>query len=305
MTVELAEVGGFITVNGSPEFVARVGSDLEALRASPHGQQMLAALRNAHDASSTAFWPGLGVLVSSGHTLSIEETAAENGFAHADQSLAGTRATRIEYNPAFQGIVDGPPITVLYHELAHVDDYMSDTVAPGTHPGRTTAAYPTRSGSRSVYLLTTTVTRARRRGSTRDTRSRSPRTHCARSWAWCGDRGTETRWTAPPAPTYQRGEAGRTAMAEGVAAESVAELPGLLRAAWRLAWSANRRTTLVLVGARLASGRPVEFGDHTVLMNVDGLYATLFTLQASSYHAGKEGEMPDSLPPACDPHRFE
>jgi hypothetical protein len=137
VTVDLADVGGFITVAGSPEFVARVDSDLEALRSSPHGQEMLAALRAAHDAnrSSLAGLPGVGAFFAPGHTLTIQETAADNGFAYASQSLAGSRATRVEFNPAFQSIASGPPITVLYHELAHVYDYLNGTVAEGTHQG--------------------------------------------------------------------------------------------------------------------------------------------------------------------------
>jgi hypothetical protein len=137
VTVDLADVGGFITVTGSPEFVARVDSDLDALRASPHGQQMLAALQAAHDQnrSPVAGWPGIGAFFSPGHTLTIQETAADNGFAQAGQSLAGARATHIEYNPAFQGIASGPPVTVLYHELAHVYDFMNGTFAEGTHDG--------------------------------------------------------------------------------------------------------------------------------------------------------------------------
>jgi ATP-binding cassette subfamily B protein len=55
--------------------------------------------------------------------------------------------------------------------------------------------------------------------------------------------------------------------------------------------------TVVLITHRMASvrradriyvldhGRLIESGDHDALMALDGLYATLYTLQASSYQA--------------------
>ncbi|GAA1826721.1 ABC transporter ATP-binding protein [Luedemannella flava] len=48
-------------------------------------------------------------------------------------------------------------------------------------------------------------------------------------------------------------------------------LPGLLRRAWRLAWSTDRRTTAVLVTAQLASGVAGGFGLASVVGVLDGL----------------------------------
>src|SRR5262245_42491508 len=48
-------------------------------------------------------------------------------------------------------------------------------------------------------------------------------------------------------------------------------LPGLLRQAWRLAWSTDRRTTTVLVSAQLASGVAGGFGLASVVGVLDGL----------------------------------
>ncbi len=123
VTVEIADTGAFIKVEGSPEFVARVQADLEMLRGSPTGQQMLANLQENHD--------GSGFLGFNKETLTIREyptpdnsTASHQGNAH-----------RIEYSTHFNTLDDGPPSAVLYHELAHVYDYMNDTLADGVYEG--------------------------------------------------------------------------------------------------------------------------------------------------------------------------
>jgi hypothetical protein len=41
----------------------------------------------------------------------------------------------VEYQVDLYDVYDGPPITVLYHELAHVYDYANDTLADGYHTG--------------------------------------------------------------------------------------------------------------------------------------------------------------------------
>jgi uncharacterized protein YukE len=116
--VELTDVGGFIRVEGSDAFVARVASDLDALRASVRGQHMLAALQEARDTDA-------------GNTLVIRETTVRNGITFAPHDGEGVV---VAYNPTFDDFDRSPPVpptVVLFHELAHVYDLFHDTVAPG------------------------------------------------------------------------------------------------------------------------------------------------------------------------------
>jgi Ca2+-binding RTX toxin-like protein len=136
VTIEIKDSAQFIKVEGSDEFKERVAADLDMLRSSPRGQQMLDALQHGHDDSKWSFlWFG-----SDGDTLTIREynnpadpnnsTASHDGGDHL-----------INYNPHLDnlrtggGPVDGPPVAVLYHEMAHVYDYMNDSLAPGDYHG--------------------------------------------------------------------------------------------------------------------------------------------------------------------------
>jgi len=132
--VELTDVGGFIRVEGSPEFVARVQSDLDALRSSPRGAAMLAALESSHTDSG---------LFRTSNGLVIREIDAANGFARPP--FLGLGHATIGYNPAFDDLHLSPPVpptVVLYHELAHVYDYFHDTLAAGTYEGADNPGVP-------------------------------------------------------------------------------------------------------------------------------------------------------------------
>lgn len=123
VTVEIPDTGSFIKVEGSPEFVARVQADLEMLRGSPAGQQMLENLQRDHDES--------GFLGFNKESLTIRE------YATPDNSSAWHEGNDnyIEYSTHFNTLYDGPPSAVLYHEMAHVYDYMNDTLRDGTYQG--------------------------------------------------------------------------------------------------------------------------------------------------------------------------
>ncbi|MCP2327444.1 Ca2+-binding RTX toxin-like protein [Hamadaea flava] len=119
VAVQLAEIPAQIQVEGSPEFTARVRSDLEFLAASPTGQQMLAAL----DAGLTGR-----------DTLTIREWSEHNAAASADVSLDRGHQRAIDYNPGFSTFLGStPPVAVLYHEMAHQYDFVNETVLPGRH----------------------------------------------------------------------------------------------------------------------------------------------------------------------------
>ena len=133
-------VDSFLCIEGSPEFVARVQSDVDALRASERGALMFDALRRAHDDSRSpvADSPILGDLVNDGHAVTIRETDSGNGYADRDRGASGQIRATVDYNPRFDDLDRNPPvppIVVLYHELAHVYDFFRDTVAGGEYTG--------------------------------------------------------------------------------------------------------------------------------------------------------------------------
>jgi hypothetical protein len=141
--VELRTVGNFIRIEGSAAFVDRVRADLDLLRGSPRGQALLAALEEHHRASRSrwADVPLASRLAAPGDTVVIREHVStsreeDNSFAHRDaaQRTPG-RQMLIEYQVDLHDVDDGPPVTVLYHELAHVYDFAHDTTADGIHSG--------------------------------------------------------------------------------------------------------------------------------------------------------------------------
>ena len=140
VTVELRAVGNFILIEGSPAFVQRVRADLDLLRSSPRGQALLAALDAAtrDDQSSLADVSVVGRLAR-GTTLTIREhistgTEEDNSYAHSDtERFRRGQQMLVEYQVDFDDMYDGPPVTVLYHELAHVYDYVHGTMAEGVY----------------------------------------------------------------------------------------------------------------------------------------------------------------------------
>ncbi len=139
VTVELTDVGGDVRVEGSPEFVERVRADLEMLRSSPRGQAMLAELAANHEASRSALagLPVVGGLVNQGDTLTITEYPGDDqSTADADLSRRPGRQSAVAYSPALDRLYDGPPVVILFHELAHVYDYQNETVADGVYTGQ-------------------------------------------------------------------------------------------------------------------------------------------------------------------------
>lgn len=111
VNVEIPDTARFINIQGSPEFIARVEADLDMLRSSPTGQQMLEKLQEMHDDSGPLFR----------ENLTITEYTGDNNYA-SDGPLGGNE---IKYNPTRDSAYDDrPPIFALYHEMAHVYDFM-------------------------------------------------------------------------------------------------------------------------------------------------------------------------------------
>lgn len=125
VTVQIPDLSKDIRVEGTPEFVERVQSDLDLLRSSPTGRRMLDVLDHG---------------LIDRDTLTIREIGERNAFAWPDTSAAPGMQRAIDFNPAFTTFLgDTPPVVVLYHEMAHQYDYVSDTMLTGIH---TDPAYP-------------------------------------------------------------------------------------------------------------------------------------------------------------------
>ena len=128
--------GTTVVVNGSAEFRERVEADLEMLRSSPLGRQMLTSFD------------------TSGRTVTIEETAGGNsadwtrrttGGPHPfldatgnpgspDDSTIGYNTSRITL-PGAGAWRRRPPVVALYHEMAHAYDITHGTFQPGDYNG--------------------------------------------------------------------------------------------------------------------------------------------------------------------------
>lgn len=145
VTVQIKDFQTFIQVEGSPEFQARVEADLDMMAASPRGQQMLSELQAGHEKTEGGWW----LWHHDGDSLTIREynNPADPNNSTAQHWSDGRNV--INYNPHLDGFtmgngqpVEGPPSAVLYHEMAHVYDYMNNTLAPGTYTGADNPGVP-------------------------------------------------------------------------------------------------------------------------------------------------------------------
>ena len=125
-----ASAGHTIKVVGSESFVQRVQAELDFLRASPVGQQMLAEF----DAAAA----------TKGNLLTIKELSNEhNGYAQTFGNDADIRNGRagaggnvdVSYNPSFHLDQFPAPVVVLYHELSHAYNGVNGTFQPGYYTG--------------------------------------------------------------------------------------------------------------------------------------------------------------------------
>lgn len=130
VTVEIKDVGTSIKIDGSDEFRERVEDDLEMLRSSPTGRQMLADIDQTHNDSKGWF--------NDGNQLTIRETGDGNSMGE-DGHLIGEDYT-VNYNHNSRGpdylpenVPNRPPIVGLYHEMGHVYDFSHDTELGGTY----------------------------------------------------------------------------------------------------------------------------------------------------------------------------
>ena len=133
-----AQVGTSIVVQGSDEFRQRVEADLDMLRSSPAGRQMLAELDRIADPTN-----GNGNRVTITELQNITNGTATpvtpNVFMQqqADGTVvagAGENAT-VAYNPSFHSDSFSSPAVVLFHELSHAKDIVNGSIQNGFYSG--------------------------------------------------------------------------------------------------------------------------------------------------------------------------
>lgn len=119
-----------VRVQGSEAFVQRMQSELDFLRASPNGQQMMAEFDRAAEAK--------------GNTVTIRELSNEdNGYAQTfsnDADIVNGRPgaggdVTISYNPSFHMDAFPAPSVVLFHEMSHAYNGVNGTFLQGTYRG--------------------------------------------------------------------------------------------------------------------------------------------------------------------------
>lgn len=123
-----AAIGSSVVINGTDEFKERIQQDLDMLRSSPIGRQMLEGFDET------------------GHTVTIQEFDQQNGtasptngidtsFDTANQRPGRTDDATFNINPDFYPADHIPPIVVFYHEMAHAYDYTHGTLRTERYNG--------------------------------------------------------------------------------------------------------------------------------------------------------------------------
>jgi Ca2+-binding RTX toxin-like protein len=170
---------------GSPEFVERVTADIDFMRSSPRGQEMLASLQAKHDE---------GWIFKD--TLTIHEYKDLNSTAPVGHLALARSAAEVNFNPSLDQLnvgptgqlLEGPPVVVFFHEMAHTTESFYDNIDSREYRGADNL-YGDGTGPRNyertaVGLPSTTMaTRPPRTFATRSTRTGRRRTRCARSSA--------------------------------------------------------------------------------------------------------------------------
>ncbi len=121
-------IGASVVITGTDEFKERIEQDLDFLRSSPVGREMLKGFDET------------------GHTVTIQEFDQQNGtafptnrkdtsFDTANQKPGTTDDATFNINPDFYPADHIPPIVVFYHEMAHAWDYTHGTLRTERYNG--------------------------------------------------------------------------------------------------------------------------------------------------------------------------
>src|SRR6266508_3271577 len=183
-TVQVTELDSPIRVEGTAAFVERVRADLRLLQASPIGQRMLAELDRGdtivivEDESTSASWTALDL--PGGRRFTV--------FTVAYNTMRGVSADR-----------SSPMCTTSSTRPAHPGCIRTRTTRTGS-PARTVRPpeRPTTSGPPLACRSTTMAIRPRLTGSTRTTRTSSPRTRSAMRWPYRHAVATADERAFPP-----------------------------------------------------------------------------------------------------------
>lgn len=139
VNVVVSNVQGVTVDSGSSAaFQQRVNADLDMLRASPSGQQLLTALEvSGHTGNPTT----IRELQNEQNGFAAPGSNWQDGYATASGPGSGTSST-VYYNPGFHtdpSITGNPgfsnPVIVLNHELAHSYNQTTGTLQPGQYTG--------------------------------------------------------------------------------------------------------------------------------------------------------------------------
>ena len=131
-------LGASVTVSGSAAFQQRVDADIEMLRSSPNGRQMLTELDRAADPTK-----GNGMSVTITELQNLQNGSAgpvtPPTYLQTDAAgvtTAGTGAnTTVQYNPSFHTETFQVPVVTAYHELSHAYNGVNGTAQPGIYRG--------------------------------------------------------------------------------------------------------------------------------------------------------------------------
>lgn len=128
-----ATLGSSVSVTGSPEFQQRINADLDMLRSSPNGRQMLAQLDASGNTVNISELPNVrnGGATPAGGGNFLQTVTGPGGTTTV---VAGTGTnSSVAFNPSNHDDRFPNSVTVLYHELSHSYNHMTGTRQPGTN----------------------------------------------------------------------------------------------------------------------------------------------------------------------------
>lgn len=126
-------LGSSITVTGSAEFQQRINADIEMLRSSPDGRQMLAQLDATGKSLTISELPNVrnGGATPAGGGNFLQTVTAPDGTTSVVPGT-GTNSS-IAFNPSNHDDRFPNSVVVLYHEMSHAYNHMTGTRQQGTH----------------------------------------------------------------------------------------------------------------------------------------------------------------------------